>query len=72
MGVYAIRYNPFYSRIFLSASADWTVKLWHEDRPSCLLTFDLGSSVGDVVWSPYSSTTFAAVSADGKVIFLLF
>ena len=27
-----------------------------------LLTFDLGVGVGDVSWSPYSSTVFAAVS----------
>jgi len=31
------------------------------------MTFDLGSSVGDVCWSPYSSTVFAAVTNDGKV-----
>ena len=32
-----------------------------------VLTFDLGSSVGDVGWSPHSSTVFAAVTTDGKV-----
>ena len=32
-----------------------------------MFTFDLGSSVGDVDWAPYSSTVFAAVTADGKV-----
>jgi len=32
-----------------------------------LFTFDLGSSVGDVAWAPYSSTVFAAVTSDGKV-----
>ncbi len=31
-----------------------------------VFTFDLGSPVGDVAWSPYSSTVFAAVTADGK------
>ncbi|KAA3674855.1 uncharacterized protein DEA37_0013140 [Paragonimus westermani] len=29
--------------------------------------FDLGSPVGDVAWAPYSSTVFAAVTADGRV-----
>lgn len=33
-----------------------------------LFTFDLNNSVGDVAWAPYSSTVFAAVTADGKVL----
>ena len=32
-----------------------------------VFSFDLGSPVGDVAWAPYSSTVFAAVTADGKV-----
>ena len=32
-----------------------------------LFVYDLGSPVGDVVWAPYSSTVFAACTADGKV-----
>lgn len=30
------------------------------------MTFDLGTPVGDVAWAPYSSSTFAAVTDDGK------
>lgn len=53
---------------FLSAnSADWTVKVWDELDSEPVFTFDLGNSVGDVAWSPYSSTVFAAVTTDGKV-----
>lgn len=37
-----------------------------------LFTFDLNNSVGDVAWAPYSSTVFAAVTADGKVCVPLF
>jgi dynein intermediate chain 1 len=38
-----------------------------------LLTFDIANVVGDVAWSPYSSTVFAAVASDGKVhVFDLF
>lgn len=29
--------------------------------------FDLGSSVGDLEWAPYSSTVLGAVTAEGKV-----
>jgi dynein intermediate chain 1 len=32
-----------------------------------LFIYDLGSAVGDVAWAPYSSTVFAACTADGKV-----
>ena len=32
-----------------------------------LFTYDLGSAVGDAAWAPYSSTVFAAVTAEGKV-----
>ena len=32
-----------------------------------MLSFDLGNAVGDVMWSPYSSTIFSAVTSDGKV-----
>ncbi|KAJ1555730.1 cytoplasmic dynein with WD40 domain, partial [Cladochytrium tenue] len=67
MAVYAVRFNPFHGTVFLSASADWTVKLWDHTRSSPLASFDLGSPVGDVAWAPYSSTVFAAVTADGKV-----
>jgi len=35
--------------------------------PQPVLTFDLGNAVGDVSWSPHSSTVFAAVTTDGKV-----
>ena len=30
------------------------------------MSFDLGNAVGDVCWSPYSSTVFTAVTSDGK------
>ena len=33
-----------------------------------LFSFDLNNSVGDVAWAPYSSTVFAAATADGKVM----
>ena len=32
-----------------------------------LFTFDVQAQAGDVAWAPYSSTTFAAVTTDGKV-----
>lgn len=68
MAVYAVRWNPFHPRVFLSCSADWSVKLWDHTFPSApVMTFDLGTAVGDICWAPYSSTVFAAVTDEGKV-----
>ena len=70
MAIYALKWNPFHPRIFISCSADWSVKIWDHNFPHAILSFDLGNAVGDVAWSPYSSTVFAAVTSDGKVGFL--
>ncbi|KAH6586463.1 hypothetical protein BASA50_000418 [Batrachochytrium salamandrivorans] len=67
MAVYAVRYNPFNGNYFLSASADWTVKLWDHNDPKAVMSFELNGAVGDVAWAPYSSTVFAAVTVEGKV-----
>ena len=69
MAVYSIRCSHFHPHVFLSCSADWTVKLWDDssktDKP--LMVFELAEAVGDVCWAPYSSTVFAAVTNAGKV-----
>jgi dynein intermediate chain 1, axonemal len=68
MAVYAVKWNRLHGDVFLSASADWTVKLWHAGRgDGAVMTFDMGTSVGDVAWAPYSATVFAVGTADGKV-----
>lgn len=35
--------------------------------PQPVLTFDLGSPVGDAAWAPYSSTVFAAATEAGRL-----
>ncbi|CAF3871249.1 unnamed protein product [Rotaria magnacalcarata] len=67
MAVYAVRWNTFHPKIFISCSADWTVKIWDINFKDPLFVYDLGSAVGDVAWAPYSATVFAACTADGKV-----
>eukprot|EP00899_Mesostigma_viride_P011545 jgi/Mesvir1/20391/Mv12295-RA.1 len=67
MSVYAVRWNCWHPRVFLSCSADWTVKLWDHNLVKPVMSFDLNNAVGDVAWYPNSSTTFAAVTNDGKV-----
>jgi dynein intermediate chain 1, axonemal len=68
MAVYSVRWNCMHPTAFLSASADWTVKLWDSAKDcEAVMTFDMNTSVGDVAWAPYSSTVFAVATADGKV-----
>lgn len=66
MAVYTVRWNKYNPKVFISCSADWTVKLWEQASKTPLNTFDLSVAVGDVAWAPYSSTIFAAVAADSK------
>jgi len=67
MAVYSVKWNTFHPRVFISCSADWTVKMWDHNIPCAIMSFDLGNAVGDVSWAPYSSTVFAAVTSDGKI-----
>ena len=41
--------------------------MWLMDMKRPILSYDLGNPVGDVAWSPYSSTVFAAVTSEGKL-----
>ena len=66
--VYQIVCSPFSSKFFLSASNDWTIKLWSEFQDSALVTFQHGSDeINDVKWCPSNSTVFGAVTSGGKV-----
>jgi dynein intermediate chain 1 len=67
LNVYSVEYNYFHPSAFISCSADWTVKLWDHGRPQVIMSWDLNNAVCDVAWAPFSSTVFAAVTADAKV-----
>eukprot|EP01051_Picozoa_sp_SAG22_P007379 SAG22_NODE_518_length_9512_cov_5.735897_1_plen_666_part_00 len=67
MNVYSVTCNYFHPNCFLSCSADWTVKLWDHNKPEPVMSWDLNNAVCDVAWAPFSSTVFAAVTADAKV-----
>ena len=56
LAVYAVKWNTFHPRVFISCSADWTIKLWDQNIGRPIMTFDLGCAVGDIEWAPYSST----------------
>ncbi|KAL0978206.1 hypothetical protein UPYG_G00167470 [Umbra pygmaea] len=66
MVVDAVKWNPFHPNVFISCSSDWTVKIWDHTIKTPMFIFDLNAAVGDVAWSPQSSTVFAAVTIDGK------
>lgn len=59
LAVYKVRWNKFHERTFISASADWTVKVWDSKITSPILSLDLGMPVVDVSFAPYSSTVLA-------------
>lgn len=68
--VYRIRCSPFWPPAFLSCSADWTVKLWHQKSSEPVHSFqsvDLSDVVHDVAWSPRNATVYASVAGDGRV-----
>ncbi|XP_006143191.1 dynein intermediate chain 1, axonemal [Tupaia chinensis] len=66
MAVDAVTWNPYHTKVFMSCSSDWTVKIWDHTIKTPMFIYDLNSAVGDVAWAPYSSTVFAAVTTDGK------
>lgn len=63
LAVYAVKWNKYHPKTFLSCSADWTIKMWDMDKQKPILTYDMGFPVCDVEWAPYSSTVFAAVTS---------
>lgn len=60
---------PEMSDLVLSASMDWTVKLWSpKDRSTPLASFEASQEyVYDVAWSPTHPSVFASCDADGYV-----
>lgn len=73
--VYSAKWSPFRDSarnrpdLFLTAAADWTVKLWEDEgSPALLMTFQSGNEeVTDMSWSPTASTVFGTTTRDGRV-----
>ena len=67
--VYKVKYCPAHPGIFISASADWTLKIWSTESTKCLMSIQPGNTpVMDVCWSPAKTTVFGATTADGKLL----
>ena len=56
------------AHLYLSASVDWSVKLWSTKESKALYSFeDSGDYVADVRWSPAHPALFAAADAAGRL-----
>jgi len=69
-----IKFSPMDKNIFLTCSADSSIKLWRcsnrQNDMKDVLTIEpanLWGPVNDVAWSPCVSTLFAIVTADGRI-----
>jgi len=69
LAVYKVKWNNYHARTFISASADWTVKIWDYKMTRSIMSFDLSTQCVDVVWAPYSSTVFAAATLDKVYVY---
>lgn len=71
LAVYKVRFHPFEKETFLSASADWTVKVWNLNNKAPLMIFDQKQAIVDAMWSPFNSCVFVALATDRLSIFNL-
>lgn len=46
--VYKVKWSPLFGDAFLSCSADWSVRLWHQDKSNPVMTF-LSSTVREKI-----------------------
>jgi WD40 repeat protein len=66
--VYNVQWSPFKKDMFISASGDWTLRLWQEDQQSALLLFQSSNTeVNDVQWCPSNATVFGNVTSGGRL-----
>jgi WD40 repeat protein len=66
--VYKLQWCPYQHNLFISCSADWTVRLWSAERSTSLLTFqNSNDEVYDVQWCPTNSTIFATATKGGNM-----
>jgi dynein intermediate chain 1 len=66
--VATVQWNHFHPEVFISCSEDWTIKIWDRRDPEPMYVFEIGLPILDVSWAPYSSTVFAGVTDEGKVL----
>ncbi len=63
-----VQWSPFKRDMFISASGDWTLRLWQEGRENALLMFQSSNQeVNDVQWCPTNATVFGSVTRGGRL-----
>ncbi|KAG2461654.1 WDR78 protein, partial [Polypterus senegalus] len=63
--VYKIAWSPFSPDVFLSCSADWTIRLWQQDLLKPVLNFSsVNRAIYEIMWSPKSPMIFGAVNEE--------
>jgi len=61
--IMSVKWNPFHPDVYATSGQDWTLKIWSTKNGSApLFNFELGASVNDLDWAPYSSTVICAVT----------
>ncbi|XP_031569153.1 WD repeat-containing protein 78-like isoform X2 [Actinia tenebrosa] len=61
--IYKVRWSPLCDDAFITCSADWSIRLWHQDKTQSVMTFlSSTKSVNDICWSPVCATLFACVT----------
>lgn len=41
LAVYSVKWNKFHPNVFISCSADWTIKIWQTDVERPIIKYDL-------------------------------
>ena len=76
-----VRISPFLPNACLTASSDWSVRLWKMNisdknggssssakmRPLTYTTDNVHEAMADIAWSPAVATRFASVARDGQI-----
>jgi len=68
--IYRSKFSLKWPQIFLTCSADWSIKLYHIQSRAPLISMKTTGedySITDISWCPGNSTIFAAVTANGKL-----
>jgi len=61
--VYKVLWCPYSSDAFVSCSADWSIRIWHQDKSASVLTLQSAQeAVNDIDWSPMSPTVIGIVN----------
>lgn len=67
--IYAIDFSPFSPKIFLTAGADWVIRIWIENIFEPILELSDGfEAIHSAFWSPIHSTVIASCSENSVQI----